>query len=110
MVIASAIYEISCTIPIGHPLKQLPPACAPLNILPDGLVESGINRLQFSVNGLRPVMKCCSDGLPIREAGIKGVEGLETLTQMPRFVQRTILFQLPNEAHQRILDRHSVTA
>jgi hypothetical protein len=51
-------------------------------------------------------MKCCSEGLPVREVGIKGIEGLETLTEMPRFVQRAILFQLSDEAYEGILDRH----
>jgi hypothetical protein len=54
-------------------------------------------------------MKAYSDGLPIRKAGIQVVEGLDALTQMSRFVERTILFQTPNEAHQRTLDRHPVT-
>jgi hypothetical protein len=48
--------------------------------------------------------------LSIRELRFKVVEGLDTSAQMPRFVQRTILFQLFDEAHQRILDIHFVSA
>jgi hypothetical protein len=52
------------------------------------------------------MMKGCCDALSTWEAGIKIVEHLDTLTQMPRFVQPAISFQLPKEARQRILNRH----
>lgn len=47
-------------------------------------------------------MKQRGDGLSIGEEEIKLIEGLEALAQMPRIMQRTILFQLANEVRERV--------
>ncbi len=90
---------------IGHPPKEASCASAALNISTDRVVESEIKRLQLTVNGLGAVMKRCCDGWSIREVGVQVVEGREPSRQMPRFVQRTILFQLPNEARERFFEQ-----
>ena len=49
-------------------------------------------------------MKQGRDGLSIGEEGIKLIEGLEALAQMPRIMQRTILLQLADEVREHVFE------